>query len=115
MTTSTDRRPQRLPSAVTRGSVCDGLAVCLGLLTRDPELFEPAAVVWHRRWCAERAGLGFAESRAMLSALEGLAGPDPAEAAAALRLACDGTAGIDDVLATGLERRPRTTTPPAPY
>jgi hypothetical protein len=105
MTTSTDRRPQRLPSAVVRGSLRDGLTVCLGLLTRRPELFEPAAVVWHRRWCAERAGLAFAESRATLSALEGLAGPDPVAAAAALRSACGGADGIDDVLDAWLERR----------
>jgi hypothetical protein len=95
-----------------RGSLCDGLTVCLGLLTRDPELFEPAAVVWHRRWCEELAGLGFAESRATLSALEGLAGPDPVAAAAALRSACDGADGIDDVLDSWLERRSRGTTPP---
>ena len=105
MSTSTDRRPQPLPTAVVRGSLRDGLTVCLGLLTRDPELFERAAVVWHRRWCAERVGLGFAESRATLSALEDLAGPDPVAAAAALRSACDGDDGIDDVLDAWLERR----------
>ena len=77
----------------------------MGLLTRDRELFEPAAVAWHRRWCAERAGLGFAESRAMLAALEGLAGPDPVAAAAALRSACDDADGIDEVLDEWLERR----------
>jgi len=105
MHTQTDRRPKPLPSAVLRGSLRDGLTVCLGLLTRDPELFERAAVVWHRRWCAERAGLGFAEARATLSALEDLTGPDPEAAAAALRTACDGADGIDEVLDAWLELR----------
>ena len=105
MTTSTDPRPQPLPSAVVRGSLCDGLTVCLGLLTREPDRFEPAAVVWHRRWCGEHAGLGFAESRATLAALEGLAGPDPVAAAAELRSACDGDEGIDEVLDAWLERQ----------
>ena len=104
MTTSTDRQ-QPLPTAVVRGSLRDGLTVCLGLLTRNPELFEPAAVVWHRRWCSERPGLGFAESRATLRALEGLAGPDPVAAAAALRSACHGADGIDDVLDAWLKRQ----------
>jgi hypothetical protein len=70
-----------LPSAVVRGSLRDGLLVCLGLLASDPARFEPAAVAWHSRWCAELPGIGFAESRAALSSLEALAGPHPAAAA----------------------------------
>lgn len=79
---------ERLPSAVVRGSLDDGLKVCLGLLASEPDRFEPAAVAWHRRWCAELSGIGFADSRAALSALEALSGPDPAGAARALRATC---------------------------
>ena len=96
-----------LPSAVVRGSLRDGLLVCLGLLATDPERFERAAVVWHRRWCAEQPGLGFAESRAALSALEALPGPDPEAAAAALRSACPQTDGVEEVLDAWLEGRAR--------
>ena len=99
------RRP--LPTAVVRGSLRDGLLVCLGLLATDPERFEQAAVVWHRRWCAEQPELGFAESRAALSALEALDGPDPEAAAAALRAVCPQTDGVDEVLDAWLERRAR--------
>ena len=96
------RRP--LPSAVVRGSLRDGLLVCLGLLATDPERFEQAAVVWHRRWCAEQPGLGFADSRAALSALEALTGPDPEAAAAALRAVCPQTDGVEEVLEAWLDR-----------
>ena len=65
------RRPRRwrepLPTAVTRGSLDDGLRICLRLLEHDPERFEAAAVAWHRRWCAELPGIGFAESQSALS------------------------------------------------
>jgi hypothetical protein len=87
-----------VPSAVSRGSLRDGLLVCLRLLDTDPERFERAAVVWHRRWCAEQAGIGFEESRAALEALEGLGGNEPEAAAAALREACRQTEGVDGVL-----------------
>jgi hypothetical protein len=96
-----------VPSAVIRGSLRDGLLVCLGLLATDPERFERAAVVWHRRWCAEQPGIGFAESRAALSALEALPGSDPAAAAAALRSACPRTEGVEEVLNAWLERDSR--------
>ena len=87
---------QPLPSAVVHGSLEDGLTVCLALLTREPDRFEPAAVVWHRRWCAQVSGIGFVESRAALSALEALTGPDPAAAGRALRAACL-RHGLDEV------------------
>lgn len=96
-----------LPSAVVRGSLRDGLLVCLGLLATDPERFERAAVVWHRRWCAERSRLGFTESRAALSALEALSGSDPEAAAEALRSVCLETEGVGEVLDAWLERRTR--------
>jgi hypothetical protein len=99
------RRP--VPSAVLRGSLCDGLLVCLGLLATDPDCFERAAVVWHRRWCAQRPGIGFAESRAALSALEALPRSDPEAAAAALRTACPQTEGVEEALDAWLERRRR--------
>ena len=96
-----------VPSAVLRGSLRDGLLVCLGLLATDPERFERAAVVWHRRWCAEQPGIGFAGSRAALSALEALPRSDPEAAAAELRAACPRTEGIQEVLDAWLERRSR--------
>ena len=97
------RRP--VPSAVLRGSLRDGLLVCLGLLATDPERFERAAVVWHRRWCEEQPGIGFAESRAVLSALEALSRSDPEAAAAELLAACPETEGVKEVLDGWLERR----------
>jgi hypothetical protein len=98
-----------LPSAVVRGSLADGLTVCLGLLARDPARFEPAAVAWHRRWCAELPGIGFAESRAALTALEGLNTSDPVAAARALRASCrrDGLEDVEEVVDAWLERRAR--------
>ena len=100
---------ERLPSAVVRGSLDDGLKVCLGLLASDPDRFEPAAVAWHTRWCAELSGIGFAESRAALSALEALAGADPAAAGRALHAACrrHGLDEVGTVLDAWLERRSR--------
>lgn len=99
----------RLPSAVVRGPLADGLMVCLGLLARDPDRFEPAAVAWHGRWCARVPGIGFAEAHAALSALEALAGSDPAAAGDALRAACrsHGLDGVATVLDALPERRPR--------
>ena len=106
MPTSPRNLARPLPSAIVRGSLRDGLLVCLGLLRSDPDRFEPAAVAWHRRWCAERPGIGFAESRATLAALEALVGADPDAAAAALRSACDGVNGVSEVLDTWLAIRP---------
>jgi hypothetical protein len=77
-----------LPSAVVRGSLEHGLLICLGLLNRDPDCFEPAAVAWHARWCQQVPGARIAESRAALSALEALAGVDPAAGARTLRGLC---------------------------
>jgi hypothetical protein len=84
---------------VSRGSLRDGLLVCLGLLASDPSRFEPVAVAWHGRWCGEMAGMGFAEARAVLSALEALNGSDPVAAGRALRAACR-RAGCDDLAST---------------
>ena len=102
------RRP--LPSAVVRGSLGDGLKVCLGLLAREPERFEQAAVVWHGRLCAGLPGIDFADSRALLSALEALTGPNPPAAGRALRATCL-QHGLDDmaaVLDAWLDRCPRS-------
>ena len=77
-----------LPSAVVRGSLEHGLLVCLGLLSRDPDCFERAAVAWHARWCEQVPGARIAESRAVLSALEALRGVDPSAGARALRDQC---------------------------
>jgi hypothetical protein len=104
---SRDPQSRRVPTAVARGSVDDGLMVCLGLLASDPSHFEPVAVAWHGRWCGETVGMGFAEARAILSALEALNGSDPMAAGGALRAACR-RAGCDDLASTvdaWLERR----------
>lgn len=90
--------PLAVPSAVARGSLCDGLVMCLALLRSDPERFEHTAAVWHSRWCAQTPGVGFAESRALLDALESLACADPETAARALRSACRDTEGVDEVI-----------------
>ena len=97
---------QQLPSAVVRGSLRDGLIVCLGLLARDPSRYEAAAVAWHSRWCRELSGVGFAESLAALSALEALAGPDPVEAGRNLCAVCehDGLEELAQVIEAWLER-----------
>jgi hypothetical protein len=104
----------RVPSAVARGSLCDGLLMCLALLVSDQERFERAAVVWHHRWCAQTPGVGFADSRATLEALESLAGVDPTAAVRALRFACGKTEGVDEVLEGWLAARgtQRTSTSP---
>jgi hypothetical protein len=86
------------------------MMVCLGLLKRDPERFEPVAVAWHARWSAARPGVTFAESRAVLSALEALTGPKPAAAARELSAACR-QCGLDELVSvfdTWLARRSET-------
>ena len=93
-----------LPSAVVRGSLVNGLLICLGQLHRDPDCFEAAAVAWHARWCEQLPGARIPESRAVLSALEALGGADPSAGARALRDLCqehqlrDLTAVLDDWL-----------------
>jgi hypothetical protein len=79
--------------------------MCLALVTSDPERFERAAVVWHRRWCAQRPDIGFAESRAVLDALESLTYVDPDAAAQALRSACADTEGVEEVIDGWLAKR----------
>ena len=101
------RRP--VPSAVVRGSLRDGLLVCLSLLATDRERFERAAVVWHRRWCAEHTGIGFAESQAVLLALAALPSSDPEAAAADLLAACPETKGVKEVLDGWLASRGAST------
>jgi len=109
---------QQLPSAVVRGSLRDGLIVCLGLLARDPSRYQAAAVAWVSRWCRELSGVGFAESLAALSALEALAGPDPVEAGRNLCAVCehDGLEELAQVIDAWLERTMRSgqTAPDAP-
>jgi hypothetical protein len=92
------RASTRLPGAVVRGSLDDGMKVCLGLLESDPERFELAAVAWHTRWCAFQACVPFADSRAALAALEALSGQESAAAARALSRACRDV-GLDEVAA----------------
>jgi hypothetical protein len=96
----------QLPSAVVRGSLRDGLLVCLGLLERDTARYEAAAVAWHARWCEELPGVGFAESRAALAALEALTGPDPVAASRSLYAACehDGVEELAHVIDAWLAR-----------
>ena len=96
---SRDPQSDRVPTAVARGPLDDGLMVCLGLLASDPGRFEPAAVAWHGRWCGENVGVHFAQARAVLSALEALNGSDPLAAGAALGAACR-RAGCDDLAST---------------
>jgi hypothetical protein len=76
----------QLPSAVIRGSLRDGLLVCLGLLERDTARYEAAAVA--------------------LAALEALAGPDPVAASRNLCAACDhdGLEELAQVIDAWLER-----------
>ena len=74
-----------LPSAVQYGCLEDGLTVCLALVAKDRERFEHSAVAWHARWCTALPSIGFAESSAVLSALEALMGPNPGEAARLIR------------------------------
>jgi hypothetical protein len=88
MTKLTDSPCAPLPSAVVRGSLDHGLLMCLGLLNRDADCFEAAAVAWHARWCEQVPGARIAESRAVLSALEALGGADPPAGARALRDLC---------------------------
>ena len=97
---------QQLPSAVIRGSLRDGLLVCVGLLERDPARYEAAAVAWHARWCQELPGVGFAESLDALAALEALAGPDPVAASRSLCAACehDGLQELVEVIEAWVER-----------
>jgi hypothetical protein len=97
---------RQLPSAVVRGSLRDGLLMCLGLLARDPGRYEAAAVAWHARWCQELPGVGFVESLAVLTALEGLAGADPVAASRSLCAACehDGLRELREVIDAWVER-----------
>jgi hypothetical protein len=88
VTSFTDSPCVPLPSAVVRGSLEQGLVVCLGRLNRDPDCFEPAAVAWHARWCEKVPGARIPESQAVLSALEALGGADPSAGALALRELC---------------------------
>lgn len=98
-----------LPSAIVRGSLEHGLLVCLGLVNRDPDCFEPAAVAWHARWCEQVPGARIAESRAVLSALEELGGVDPYAGARALRDECQRheLQGLASVLEHWLELHPQ--------
>ena len=83
-----DVHPVRVPSAVSHGSLEDGMIVLLGLLISDPERFEPVALTWYARWCASHPGASFAECRAVLSSLEAPTGPNPAAATRELSAVC---------------------------
>lgn len=85
-----------LPSAVVRGSLEHGMLTCLGLLAREPDRFETAAVAWHARWCASLPGVTFAESVETLDALEALTGREPAAGARTLIMVCR-RRGLNDV------------------
>jgi hypothetical protein len=79
--------------------------MCLALVESDPERFERAAIVWHSRWCALTPEVGFAESRAVLDALESMVCVDPAAAGRALRSACEDSDGLHEVIDGWLEKR----------
>lgn len=74
------------------------MLVCLGLLERDPARFDSAAAAWHARWCAFQPGLGLADSRAALAALEMMSGRERRRGARLLSRLCR-TNGLDDVAA----------------
>jgi hypothetical protein len=101
-----DIHPVRVPSAVSHGSLEDGMIVCLGLLKNDPERFERVALTWYARWCASNIGASFAECRAVLASLEALGGPNPAAAARELSAVCRecGSDGLVSVLDAWLAR-----------
>jgi hypothetical protein len=106
----------RLPSAVVHGSLEAGITVCLAFLRHDPRRFEAAAVAWHARWCGAVGPVGFADSAAVLRALEGLAGPDPASAALELARRCraHGLDEVADVLDAWREDRAGSGSAPGP-
>jgi hypothetical protein len=85
-----------IPSAVARGSLDHGLMFLLGLVDRDPELFERAAVAWHARWCRHVPDVDFRKSRAVLEALEMLQQDDAAAAATRLGEQCH-QCGLEDL------------------
>ena len=98
-----------LPSAVLRGSLEHGMLVCLGLLRRNPDCFDPAAAAWHARWCEFQPGLGLRDSHAALAALEMMSGSERREGARRLGSLCRGN-GLDDVAAVldaWVEERPQ--------
>ena len=72
------------------------MLTCLGLLARDPDRFETAAVAWHARWCASLPGVTFAESLETLHALGALTSREPAAGARTLSMACL-RRGLNDV------------------
>lgn len=78
-----------VPAAILRGSLHHGLLSLLRLRDSHPERFESAAVAWHARWCQDAPAFTFAQDRAVLDALEMLASPEPASAAARLRAECE--------------------------
>ena len=87
-----------LPSAILRGSLDAGLLVGLGLLRREPERFEAAAVAWHARLCEALPGVEIDESRAALAALKAFEGSDPSRGALDLRAFCQ-RHGLDELTA----------------
>ena len=66
-----------------RLSLADALSLLL-VLRSDPDLYARAAARFHARYVIDTK-LGAADSALLLAALNGLAGPSPATAAAALR------------------------------
>jgi hypothetical protein len=69
----------------------------LALCDSKSDRFERAAVTWHARWCLAAPATRFAQSRAVLNALEMLTGPDPVGAALALERQC-WQGGRDDLV-----------------
>jgi hypothetical protein len=74
------------------------MLVCLGLLKRDPDCFDPAAAAWHARWCEFQPGLRIRDSHAALAALEMMSGGERRRGARRLSSLCR-TNGLDDVAA----------------
>jgi hypothetical protein len=115
-TTTPAPSARRPPSAVTGGSLEDGLLVTLGLLARDPERFEAAALAWHSRLCSSSPGLCFADAEGALESLAALSGSEPAAAAERLAGVCR-QCGLDRVAATlddWVERRAGRSTESGP-
>lgn len=72
-------------SELRRIALADALALLLLVRERDPPRFERVALRWHARYCAEIAGVTFADASAVLSLLEQLGGNRGAAAANALQ------------------------------
>jgi hypothetical protein len=65
-------------------SLADALSICLVLLRAEPARYGRAAVRFHARLVQDVARVELEDAQIALAALQGLRGPDPAAAGAAL-------------------------------